>query len=38
MAISVSYISILRSITQVKLTVIVSVLALALKTAHRRIR
>ncbi|HQV93040.1 MAG TPA: MATE family efflux transporter [Anaerolineales bacterium] len=33
MAISFSYISILRSITQVKLTVIVSVLALALKTA-----
>lgn len=32
MAISFSYISILRSITQVKLTVIVSVLALALKT------
>ena len=33
MAISVSYISVLRSITQVKLTVIVSVLALALKTS-----
>jgi putative MATE family efflux protein len=32
MAISFSYISILRSITQVKLTVVVSVLALALKT------
>ena len=32
MAISVSYISILRSITQVKMTVVVSVLALALKT------
>lgn len=32
MAISVSYISILRSITQVRLTVVVSVLALALKT------
>jgi putative MATE family efflux protein len=33
MAISFSYISILRSITEVRLTVIVSVLALALKTA-----
>jgi putative MATE family efflux protein len=33
MAISVSYISVLRSITQVKVTVVVSVLALALKTA-----
>ena len=33
MAISFSYISILRSITQVKMTVIVSVCALALKTA-----
>ena len=33
MAISYSYISILRSITQVKLTVVVSVLALTLKTA-----
>jgi len=33
MAISVSYISILRSITQVKMTVVVAVLALALKTS-----
>ncbi len=33
MAISVSYISILRSITQVKMTVIVAVVALALKTS-----
>ena len=33
MAISVSYISVLRSITQVKMTVIVAIVALALKTA-----
>ena len=32
MAISVSYISVLRSITQVKMTVIVAIIALALKT------
>ena len=33
MAISVSYISVLRSITQVKMTVIVAIIALGLKTA-----
>ena len=33
MAISVSYISVLRSITQVKMTVVVAIIALALKTA-----